>query len=512
MEILKEKRTIEAQLEHGDDQKTKAAYISLLASMNRQFCGILDFRWPGVPAPLYMRCGSSDFSNFIQIFRHNEYGFPIAFSPKRILDLGAYVGFASTYLALRFPDAEIVSVEPSGANFQLLSLNTGTYSRIRRLNVAVWGHSSNLDLTAHAGGDWGVRLAESSSREGGIPALSVPDILAAVNWDSVDFLKCDIEGAEVSVFGETGGQIAGYVNCCAIETHDAVAPRSSAIVKACFDPDHFSSDRSGEFDVFLRREPRNAFGPAAKRISLFRPSGGPRAISLRNVPTQIWGYYMYDVDSCQLHPNNRGEPLAEISTAIDLNGQTVFDCEVSVANPLGQSVDFMIEVFCETIGRQVALSEITVKAGEKLGPVIKLLASGRPIAVDSWFLPGIGLVSPDCHTERSIGTWRYVADSGATISLIHGRSACRGLTDAAIRTARRSVGADQAPVAGTRRLGRGDRGGQSAVRGGGAVSLPYRDAVARPAGAVRRRDKGPPAVQPLGQKRGLGAGVSASRR
>ena len=39
-----------------------------------------------------------------------------------------------------------------------------------------------------------------------------------------------------------------------------------------------------------------------------------------------------------------------------------------------------------------------------------------------------------------------------------------------------------------------------------------RDAVARSAGAVRRRDKGPPSVQPLGQKRCLGAGISTSPR
>ena len=42
--------------------------------------------------------------------------------------------------------------------------------------------------------------------------------------------------------------------------------------------------------------------------------------------------------------------------------------------------------------------------------------------------------------------------------------------------------------------------------------VPYRDAVARSAGVVRRRDKGPPSVQPLGQKRCLGAGISTSRR
>ena len=45
-----------------------------------------------------------------------------------------------------------------------------------------------------------------------------------------------------------------------------------------------------------------------------------------------------------------------------------------------------------------------------------------------------------------------------------------------------------------------------------SIAIDARDAVARPAGAVRRRHKGPPAVQPLGEKRRVGPGISISRR
>jgi FkbM family methyltransferase len=76
--------------------------------------------------------------NFAQIFLNREYGFPIPFKPRRILDLGAYVGFAAIFLAQRFPDAEIVCVEPSAENFRLLMLNTSAYSNIRQINAAVW--------------------------------------------------------------------------------------------------------------------------------------------------------------------------------------------------------------------------------------------------------------------------------------------------------------------------------------------------------------------------------------
>ena len=49
-------------------------------------------------------------------------------------------------------------------------------------------------------------------------------------------------------------------------------------------------------------------------------------------------------------------------------------------------------------------------------------------------------MSRKCHTTPSIVAGRRVADSGAVVSRIHGRSACWRLTDdAAVRTARRDA-------------------------------------------------------------------------
>ena len=57
--------------------------------------------------------------------------------------------------------------------------------------------------------------------------------------------------------------------------------------------------------------------------------------------------------------------------------------------------------------------------------------------------------------------------------------------DAAFRTARRPVGTDQGPVAWARRLGRGDRGGQSAVRRGGTAIVPGCHGAICRSGSVR---------------------------
>lgn len=374
--LLAEKRKLEVGFAEAGAQSALHENMSILRSFNREGCGILDFRWPGVPFPLYMRCGSSDLSNFGQMFVAQEYGFPLDFAPARILDLGAYAGYAAVYLARRFPFADIVCVEPSLANFQMLTLNTAASSRIRRLNVAAWGHSSNLDVASTMGGDWGVRLTEANDHATGLPALSIPDILKCVGWDRVDFLKCDIEGAEVSVFAESGALIAGMVQCCAVETHDAIAPHSSRTVKQTFPASEFVNSRHGEFEVFVRRNAALAGSNAISPISVLRPEQGVRPITLTNVQNEGWAYYMFDIDSCQLHPAKREEPAAELATVVELSGHTRFQCQISVENPLGFAVNFNVELRDLTTGLQVINANKTAEAGRR---EVWDLVLGRPV-------------------------------------------------------------------------------------------------------------------------------------
>jgi FkbM family methyltransferase len=361
--LLAKKRALEARFDDHGPFLDQNEYMALLRKIDRDCCGILDFRWPGVAWPLYMRCGSSDLSNFGQMFVGKEYGFPMDFTPSRILDLGAYAGYAAAYLTKRFPNAEIVSVEPSPANFQMLTLNTGAYSRIRRLNIAVWGHSSKLSVASTVGGDWGVRLAEADDRESGLPALSIPDILANVGWDRIDYLKCDVEGAELSVFAASGALIAGMVQVCTVETHDAIAPGSSKTVKSAFPAADFSNSRNGEFEVFLRRNVSAAESRAVSSVSVLRPEHGVRPISLTNVRPEGWAYYMFDSNSCQLHPANRNDPAAELATTVELSGQTTFKCELSVENPNRHAVDFIVEVRDLATGRELVQARTTAEAG-----------------------------------------------------------------------------------------------------------------------------------------------------
>src|SRR6266550_1670612 len=342
--ILKDASESQALLDISSDDgrcETPAEYLQRLSQLDKSHIGVVSFCSPGVPYRIYFRCGTSDLASFVQIFARDEYGFPICFQPRRILDLGAYVGYASVYFAMRFPTALITAVEPATDNFRILSLNTLAYPNIKTINAGVWGSRSRLLVRQEGAHDWGTRLKLGEDEQNSVEAFTVAEILDQSGWSDFDYLKCDIEASELSVFAQSGDYIASMVNCCAIETHDAIAPGASKLIACCFDSARFLHTRSGEFDVFLRRDVKDAHPP---QLELLKPSQGVRGIRLMNVPEEPWGFYIFGGNSCQLHPGLDPIRAPEVSTEVTLQGQSFFECKLGVENPLGFAVKFVFQV------------------------------------------------------------------------------------------------------------------------------------------------------------------------
>jgi FkbM family methyltransferase len=369
-----------------------------LARINREFTGIVCFNWDTLPYPLYLRSGSTDFRNFMQIFQNGEYNFPMPFKLRTILDLGAYVGFAAVFLALRFPDAEIVCVEPSASNFRLLTLNTGAYPNIRCINAGVWGESSPLEFSRYTPGDWGMHLTAAPADGDSIPGLSLPAILERIKWSTVDFLKCDIEGAEREVFGKARSLITTSVNCCAIELHEQAAPGATAAVAACFSNAAFDYTTSGEYHVYMRRD-RTGAGLNVLGIHVLRPNAGLREINLKNVPPQPWGYYTFDATSCQLNATNQTDAPAELHTLIEFSGQCQFDSTVMVENPRGHGVTFSLAVHCAANEELVVEASTEVAANQSIRWTVPV----RPLEGEHRVTLGTRMAqgSPTNHQVRS---------------------------------------------------------------------------------------------------------------
>jgi FkbM family methyltransferase len=359
-----EKPALESALfREPENPELHVRYRSLLEHLNRTTLGVSTIVLPELSYPLSFRAGSSDLANFDQIFGLKELSVPLPQPPARILDLGAYVGYAAVYLAHQFPEAEIVCVEPSAANFRLLTLNTSAYPRIRRLNGAVWSRTTRLTVGGHELGDWGTHFSAGAGEEG-TPAWSVDDILATVGWDRADFIKCDIEGGEREVFADRAARWHQDALCVTVETHDSWVPGCLAVVQACFDEALYERVWSGEVWAFIRRDGKPSATPS--RLMLLEPPLARLPIELGDVSEGVWGFMLFDDYSCQLHPNGPKEPPATLAIERDFAGQRHFGATLALPEKARDAVRFSVELRDGATGKRLAHEHWVVAPGRRV--------------------------------------------------------------------------------------------------------------------------------------------------
>lgn len=140
-------------------------------------------------------------------------------SPRRILDIGGFIGTTARAFNHLHPDAEIVAVEAHDQTFELLrsnSLNGSAYKAIHAGVVgrevgSVWSASpkpgqNDVNYTSLTP----VEGAEANAVE--VKALRMQDVLDLANWETVDFVKIDIEGGEYDLFAENPAAWLNRIN------------------------------------------------------------------------------------------------------------------------------------------------------------------------------------------------------------------------------------------------------------------------------------------------------------
>lgn len=206
--------------------------------------------WQGYPHPIYLRRGTSDWANFLQVLVHQEYALPLRSSVETIVDLGAYIGLSALYFANRYPGARIICLEPSASNFQLLTLNTRCYPQIVCRYAAIWSHACTVSLARQSGGDWGNQFEEDA--EGTVDACGFGDLVAAYDLERIDLLKVDIEGSEARLFDTSFEEWIPRIQAVSCELHDHMVPGCSAQYFARFRTAGFEEHQSGEYHCFIR--------------------------------------------------------------------------------------------------------------------------------------------------------------------------------------------------------------------------------------------------------------------
>jgi FkbM family methyltransferase len=117
---------------------------------------------------------------------------------SRVLDLGGFVGeFA---LAAAAHGCDVVTVEANAEQAQMLatSAELNGFDRLRVVHAAVGDRAGTVSFESRGpygqvvrGDDAGAEASYDS-----VTQLTVDDLVAALGWDTVDFVKIDIEGSE----------------------------------------------------------------------------------------------------------------------------------------------------------------------------------------------------------------------------------------------------------------------------------------------------------------------------
>ncbi len=147
---------------------------------------------------------------------------PFVSGVKTILDIGANVGAASVYFATAYPEAHVYAFEPGSDALPLLQKNT---ERLRNISVMPFGlHASDqVKLLFHGKNDSVESSVCPSTRTRAeaeqIRLVGAAQFLAAQGIESVDIVKLDTEGCEVSILQSLSGRYLPRVKVVYVEYH-----------------------------------------------------------------------------------------------------------------------------------------------------------------------------------------------------------------------------------------------------------------------------------------------------
>jgi len=153
-----------------------------------------------------------------EIFKKDIYQFKTNRKEPFIIDCGANIGLSVLYFKKMFPDARIVAFEPESKIFAFLKTNTEAFTiqNLTLIKKALWKENKIISFL-NEGSDSSRIVNNNEVKDDsiyGVEAVRLSEYIVSV----VDFLKIDIEGAEVEVIQEIEPKLE-FVERIFIEFH-----------------------------------------------------------------------------------------------------------------------------------------------------------------------------------------------------------------------------------------------------------------------------------------------------
>lgn len=207
----------------------RALYRELIGILGREQAEKLALAWhnqsgpvslnvPGIPVPITV--GPNDGFLVVELFGWRVYDFDLELPVKWILDAGANIGLASVFFACKYPQAQILAVEPDPENCELFRRNTASFPNVRLFQSGVWHRPCRVVCRNPTAEKFSLQFEEvERDAAHGVEAFPISHFLDEAGAARLDILKMDIEGAERAVFAADCANWLRNTRLVFVETH-----------------------------------------------------------------------------------------------------------------------------------------------------------------------------------------------------------------------------------------------------------------------------------------------------
>ena len=210
---------------------------------------------PDLQKPVTFRPHTSDRHAFAQVFIQREYEVDYGAPLKYIVDAGANIGMATLYFKQRFPEAEVVAIEPHPRNAEAFRLHTSHLKNVRLYEAALHSRGSiEMHVTDEGFGSNGfmTRLDASEQSVATVRSITLEEIRQDMHWPHFDLVKLDIEGGEGALF-EQGLDWMKHTTHIMLEFHERMVRGSSLpVIQAMAEHGFVLSQIRGENVLFTK--------------------------------------------------------------------------------------------------------------------------------------------------------------------------------------------------------------------------------------------------------------------